>query len=216
MGCFDTIKVFMICPYCHNHQMLEAQTKDLGERMHTYTPLDEDWYNEKQKGFFGNERKFRKSLPVFNQFPYDKEGRVWKNQAERIEARAKVPEEFKHLKFVDVVADCHSIECQFDADRRDILWQGIPSGFGKFFDGKIMIKDGYLTGEVKDIEKRKGYAEKILCKYKIKYKKVFSRLMKKYRHEPIVCRNWHDEGDLARSIRDEGRQKRNEKNKNRI
>lgn len=203
MGCYDTIKVFMICPYCHHFQILEGQTKDLGEGMHTYSTLDEDWFSNKKKRI--GDRNFRKGLPVFREFPYDKSNAVWKNQAERIEARAKVPEEFKHLKFVEVIVDCHSVECQFDADRESISWQGCPSGFGKFFDGKIMIKDGYLTGNVKDIEIRKDYSEKRLCRYKVLYRKVFKKLMKKYRHEPIVCRNWHEEGDLARNIRDERR-----------
>ncbi len=40
---------------------------------------------------------------------------------------------------------------------------------------------------------------KELEQYKIKHKKTFSRLMKKYTHETIACRNWQRESFWEKS-----------------
>lgn len=184
MGLYDTIYVFMKCPYCGYYQSFDAQTKDLGKHMFCYHVLSLGWGSET----FG--KKFRKKLPVFPRFPRDKSHKLWKNQAEGAEASATIPKEFKKLKYVGVIVGCHSIECQFYADRGDILNQGCPSGFGRLFEGKIKIKNGKLVGSIYDI-KKDGLTEKRLSTYKKKYKKIFGKLIKKYKHEPIVCRNWN-------------------------
>ena len=184
MGMFDTINVFMKCPYCKLHQMFDAQTKDLDKMLHEYAPLRTDWNKSK---LFG--KKFRKGMPVFPSNPNDKSCIVWKDQAERTEAMAKVPDKFKKLKYVEVYADCSSMKCQFDADRRDILMQGTPSGSGRGFEGKIAIRKGFLIGEIYDIEKD-DLEESKLRKYKVKYKKEFDKLKKMFAHEPIICRYW--------------------------
>jgi len=56
------------------------------------------------------------------------------------------------LDFISVTGDCHSEICQEVADKRDIIRQGSPSGFGALFNAKIRVKDGILTDEVFDIE----------------------------------------------------------------
>ncbi len=148
MGCYDTIMVFMRCPYCKEYRTFDAQTKCLGSLMHTYDALDENWF--KKSSMFG--RKFRQELSVCPQFPLDKEHKVWKNQAERIEARATVHPKYKHLKFVDVICDCHSAKCKSWSAERDLRIQELVSGFGRIFHGKIKIHKGFLIGKVYDIE----------------------------------------------------------------
>ena len=56
------------------------------------------------------------------------------------------------LNFISVTGDCHSEICQEVADKRDIIRQGCPSGFGTLFNAKIRVKDGVLTNEVYDVE----------------------------------------------------------------
>ncbi len=149
MGCYDTINVYQQCPYCHRYQSFDAQTKDLGSSMYCYDTLSEKWFKKSKKW---NERKFRLGLPVFPRFPKDKSAKVWKSQAERIEAEATVPEEFKNLKFISVIADCHSNICDEWATEKDMRTQGCKSGFGRMFEGKIRIKKGMLIGDIYDIE----------------------------------------------------------------
>lgn len=150
MGLFDEIKIFQCCPYCKRYQYFNAQTKDLDDAMWDFEALPDDWFNKiKKKTLFGIDRN---KMPVFKVTPYDKSAKVWKSQGEKMEAMARVPDEFKNLKYVEVTADCHSKICQEWADKRDIIRQGIPSGFGRMFEGKIKIKKGYLIGDIYDIE----------------------------------------------------------------
>lgn len=149
MGCFDTIEVYGKCPYCGVRQSFRAQTKDLGQLMYVYTALSEEWFD-------GNRilgRDFRRGLPVFPRFPNDKSAVVWKNQAERAEAAATVPDDFQDLKFVEVIAGCKKPKCLEWAKERDRRLQGSYSGFGRHFEGKIAIKDGKLIDPIFDIEK---------------------------------------------------------------
>ena len=159
MGLYDNISVFMECPYCGHMGMINAQTKDLGQNMFHYKPIDMHKYV------------------------------LWKSQRERALPMAKVPKEFEKKKYITVVGNCNSAKCQFDGDRHWIIIQGTPSGFPRHFEGKIKIKNGYLTGIIYDIEKD-DLTERKLCRYKVKYKKLFNKLMKIYKHEPFVCRNW--------------------------
>jgi len=145
MGLYDTITVWQTCPFCGRFQDFGAQTKDLGRSMFTYRALPGDWFTNKE------EREFRANLPVFKQTPFDKEHTVWKSQAERAEALAKIPSECDNLKFVRVIADCRMPNCKAWAEKRDILKQGCISGFGRFFEGKILIQNGFLIGEIYDI-----------------------------------------------------------------
>jgi hypothetical protein len=161
--------------------MFDAQTKDLEPACYNY------YIYRGKKDILD-----RTKLPVFKSNPNDKEASVWKSQDERSRANASVPKEFKDLKFVNVIAGCHSARCQFDGDRDDIIRQGCPSGFGRQFEGKIAIKDGLLTGDIYDIEKD-DLTEKKLNKWKILYPKEYRILMKKYKHEPFAAHVWNSE-----------------------
>ena len=125
MGMFDTVMVSMYCPLCGEFERFDAQTKDLDSLMFTYHALSKDWDESK------SEKKFREGLPVFKKFPLDREAEVWKDQAERIEAEATISEEYQDkLNFVNVITDCS--HCK------------------KYFEGKVVIKDGKLFGEIYD------------------------------------------------------------------
>ena len=143
MGLYDSVYIYMACPYCDKYQTLIGQTKDLDPGLNEY-----------------------------------KEG----------DSILKV---FRDLKDIDCIFECHSIECQFYADRRDILSQGTPSGFGRLFDAKVQIHECRITGNVYHIEKDKQLTDDELDKYKNKDPIRFNQLMKKYKHEPIACRNWN-------------------------
>ena len=136
MGLYDTITVVTYCPVCGKLHAIEFQTKDLGRRMYHYEPLPEDW--------FIIERGFRKNLPVFPRTVYDKSHIVWKNQAEKVEAMAKIPqeEELKRLKHVNVIGECS----------------------GKWIHAKIPIENGFLINKLKNIElKDADYDKCIFC-----------------------------------------------------
>jgi len=184
MSLYDTISTYQPCPYCGHYQSFECQTKELGRNMFDYHALNKDWETNLL------DKKMRITLPIFKHFPLDKPSQ-WENQAEKSEALATVPEKYSKLNFIKIIADCHSIECQFDADRADILRQDCPSGFGRTFHGKIRIIDGKLFGPIYDIEKDE-LEEKELRKYKSAKKEIYNKLKKKYKHEPIICRNWHE------------------------
>lgn len=179
MGVYDTIIVHMVCPYCGRPQRFDAQTNDFDRMMRTYCTYD-------RKGDLLDRTK----LPVFKRFPRDKQQDYWVNQDAKNIAEATVPIEYRDLKEIEVIVDCHSIECQFVADRREILSQGMPSGFGRMFNGKIKIEDEMLIGKVVDIVLDDLVEEK-LEKYKEVNPKHFNNLMTKYKHEPIACRNWN-------------------------
>jgi len=147
VGLYDQIMVCMRCPKCGHYETFDAQTKDLGCRMYNYHAIDESFYQRERSQILG--KKFRNRIPVFKKFPKDKSAKVWKNQTELIKAEATVPKEFSKLKYVSVIADCHSESCQLFAD----LMMGYHSGFGRSFEGKIKIRNGELIGEIYDIEK---------------------------------------------------------------
>ena len=169
MGLYDTIHVFQRCPYCKRYQAFDAQTKDLGRMMFYYSALSDTWFKKNQFG-----KDLREKLSASQSFPFDKSHKVWKSQAERVEARAKVTDEFKKSKFINVIVDCHSQDCQVWADKRDIIYQGSPSGFGRHFEGKIKIKKGMLFGDIYDIDLiNKNLPKKRKTKRKLK---IMSRL----------------------------------------
>ncbi len=125
---FDTIQVYQRCPYCGGWQGFAAQTKDLFCIMSHYTPLNADW----ETSDLG--KKMRTGLPVFPQFPLDKTAKVWRDQAELIEARATIPEEYHgKLNYVSVIVHCE--KC------------------GVWFRGKVVVKDGKLWGTIYECQK---------------------------------------------------------------
>lgn len=178
MGMFDTINVFMECPYCGTHGLFDAQTKDLENMLFVYNTYNKDDMIDRTK------------LKVFKQTPEDISAQCWKNQDQRSRALATIPEGFENLKYVNVTADCNSIKCQFDGDRDWIIHQGSTSGFGRFFRGKIKIEDNMLVGKIYDIEKD-DLTEHKLNKWKKLYPKQYKQLMKEYKHEPIAARMWN-------------------------
>lgn len=181
MSMYDTVNIYMACPYCGEYRMFDAQTKDLNPACFNYHT-----YRGKK------DILDRTKLPVFGSTPNDKSAKVWKSQDEHSRAMAMIPKECKDLKFVNVIAGCHSARCQFDADRDDIIRQGCPSGFGRQFTGKIAVKDGLLTGNIYDIEKD-DFNEKKLNRWKTLYPKEYRMLMKKYKHEPFAAHVWNSE-----------------------
>lgn len=157
MGCFDTIEVFMRCPYCNRYMTFSAQTKDMDSLMWNFEALDKDWFDNKEKGKW-DDRNFRKGLPMFAQTPFDKSVFVWKDQKERIEALARVDDSWgKQLRYVYVTTDCQSTECVMWAKERDMRQGGYISGFGRMFSGKLRIiehkKKYYFIAPIYDIEK---------------------------------------------------------------
>lgn len=125
MGMFDRISVFQQCPSCRKWQTFEAQTKDLDCILESYRALPADWETSDLQ------KPFRQGLPVARKFPFDREQTVWKNQAERIEAAAQIPDKYVgKLNFVEI-----SVICACRAT----------------FRGKIKIVNAHLAGEIYDI-----------------------------------------------------------------
>ena len=122
MGMYDTIEAMRLCPWCEDVYLFDCKTKDLGRYMYTYRALPVCWFNGEL------DRDFKIKFKVFQRYPYDKEPKVWKNQAERREAMAKVMKEFTDLEFVNVIAECN--HCS------------------SLFDGRIKIEDGMLISPV--------------------------------------------------------------------
>ena len=109
---------------------------------------------------------------------------------------ANAPEPFdKKLGCISFSADCHSAKCQFDADRRDLIMQSSPSGFGRLFEGKLPIKKGYFIAKPFDI-KLDNHSEKWFSSFKREIKKnkktfaKYEKLMKKYKDEAVALRMW--------------------------
>lgn len=187
MSCFDRIDVYMPCPYCMKMGHIECQTKDLGSRMYHYRPLRKDW----ETGIFG--KKFHKKMPVCGSTQFDKSYKVWKSQAEQIEAMAKVPAAYKHLKSVAVSCDCTSPECSFYAARRDIINQNCVSGFGRIFYGRIRIKNGMLYGVVYAKRLTDKLTEAELSKFSDRDLRTYNLAMEKFGNEVGVVNNWYPE-----------------------
>ena len=195
MGCYDSINVYMNCPYCGEYRKFDAQTKDLGGMMFLYDTYKKDPILDRTK------------LPVFKKNPFDRSNTLWKSQDERRKENARVVDEFKDLKHIEVIADCKSIKCNFDSDRNDVILQGCPSGFGRMFHGKILIKDGLLVGDIVDI-KKDDLTEKKLNRWKTLYPKEYRMLMKKYKHEPIAIREWNSNSIAFRKMRNAAHRRR--------
>jgi len=171
MGMYDSIKVYLKCPYCGHIIDSDAQTKDLGKMLRCYSSINyffiDDFLHKGQNGIFEYHRK---------QDTQD----------------SKAPKGAIKKGYVNVVLDCQSTSCQFDADRRDILRQGNPSGGGRFIEGKLLIKKGCFISELKDIE-LDGYTEKYLSSYKRskKNKDKLKKLLPQYKNQEVIAvRNW--------------------------
>ena len=160
---FDRIFVWMKCPYCGDYDKLELQTKDLDNSLHDYITVDKFTVDvaKTRKGY-------RKCF-----------GDGWYEEA-------IIPKEFSKLKFIDGCGDCHSPKCQFDADRRDVIQQGIPSGFGRCFDAKLDIKkhgkNYYLYGLPYNF-KKDDLKEEELKTYKKHLKKGILKKLEKFTEE---------------------------------
>lgn len=131
MGMFDTIHVAMECPYCGYFNHIDCQTKDLDNELWEFSTLPDDWWTG---GFLRHD--FYSKMPVQQNVPHDKAHTVWDSIAERKEIYAKVADKHKDLTHVNVICECD--DCKRKPKHR-------------FFDGKIKIQDGYLTGSVYDI-----------------------------------------------------------------
>lgn len=140
---FDSVYIWMNCPYCRDYESIELQTKNLDKVLAHYESVDLQSIVEAKK----------------NRYYKKYHGSPWKSNAE-------ISKEFgDNLKYIKVTGDCHSPKCQFDSDRRDIIMQGCPLGFGRTFDAKIKIKKFrskyYLYGKPYDIIKDDNTEEKL-------------------------------------------------------
>ena len=79
----------------------------------------------------------------------------------------------KKFTFLEVTGDCHSNHCQDVADKRDMIRQGTPSGFGALFEAKVEVKDGVITGKIYDLVLEEESTEKFVNKHKIKWKDTY-------------------------------------------
>lgn len=136
MGMFDTVDVYMKCPACKRHHMIDAQTKNLHKQLFTFTALPAQWHEKDAVG----SRYFRTQFPTTQQFPLDKSNTVWQHQAERAEAAANTCN--KELQYIDVVFTC-PYQTYRDGKKHEM-----------FFDGKIKVQDGLLISPIYDIEQR--------------------------------------------------------------
>lgn len=179
MGTYDTIIVWMRCPYCEEFRKFDCQTKDLNNTLDYYEAVGVD------------ETKIC-ALRILH--PLKLKGLGYINK-ECLEPVMAVPLPFsEQLKYVNVIADCKSFYCQWWGDRRDVIEQGVPSGFGRAFRGKIPIrkigKFHYFIGKLIDVE-LDDLKEGDLDKYKDhlkEFKSNFEEAMKKYKHEPLALR----------------------------
>lgn len=132
MGMFDDINVLSWCPAC-KHMNSDVQTKDLNNTLAHYASLPSGWWDPNPESFAG--RAFRAGLTVFPRFPHDKAHTVWANQAEKMEAQARLPDEIaEQFKYVNVHTICR--KC------------------GVFYYGKLKVEKGMLIGDVYDVTAR--------------------------------------------------------------
>lgn len=144
MGLYDTIEVWGTCPYSNLKSAISCQTKDLGMKMYCYKALSE--FDIPKNNFSRWNVKFRNNIHVFRKFPLDKSAKVWKSQRERTLASATVHKDYKKLKFVDVTCECYCRQC--------LVYNNKEIGKKRYFNGKIKIEKGKLTGEVIEVEKK--------------------------------------------------------------
>ena len=128
MGLYDTVKIFTKCPYCGVMETFSGQTKELGKYMNTYKTVQ--WFDS----------------PSSTEYDINVLGghisTIWLDDFM----------EFRHdLEKVNVTICCNSSLCQWWADRRDVKWQGIPSGFGRMFHCDVPVEEingkRYLIGK---------------------------------------------------------------------
>jgi hypothetical protein len=174
MGMYDTIKIYLDCPYC-GCTVDEAQTKDLECGLNTYDSVP-DFQIKDLRNL--NKKKKKDDWQSFD--------------LKRTMEKCRAPQK---LNYVDVICDCHSVSCQFDGDRDSIICQGSPSGFGRMFEGKLLIEKGCFISELKDL-KLDGHNEKYFSSYK-KDKKAaikLKRILPKYKNQEVIAvRNWNRE-----------------------
>ncbi len=181
MGMFDIICVCSNCPYCGKASGFELQTKDLNNLLNKFRALEPNQFRVLVEKKHLKNKRLEKLIKL---------------SAKTALRETKVPEPFdKKLKYISFSADCHSAKCQFDADRRDLIMQGSPSGFGRLLEGKLPIKKGYFISKPFDI-KLDNYSEKWFLSFKREIKKnkktfaKYKKLMKKYKDEAVALRMW--------------------------
>lgn len=179
MGMYDVIELYCECPYCKTVGNLVAQTKDLACCLDTYDSVpffEADKFIETGKlGLNGNNVDNTTSYLHGLDSPSEK---------------MKCPR--KGITYVSATGECKSVKCQFDADRRDILRQGCPSGCGRLFSVKIPVIRGCFVSRLDDVVKD-GYTEKKLATYREKPEvaKKLEKLMKIYGQEVVAVRFWN-------------------------
>lgn len=170
MGLYDTIRIFLNCPYC-GKTVTEAQTKDLGSSMSTY-----DTVPNFEIKYLTKKLKTKKDKDWYECF------------TKRSIEKAKI----SGVKKVNITADCRSVSCQFDADRRDLISQSCPSGFGRIFEADLPVIKGALVSRLDNVE-LDGYNEKYFASYikKKGMKAKLNKILKKYKNQEVIAvRNW--------------------------
>jgi hypothetical protein len=66
------------------------------------------------------------------------------------------------LNYLNVIAGCHSPECQGRADKHGCSFQGSPTGFGALFEAKLKVIGGAIANEVYDVITDPVYTDEYL------------------------------------------------------
>lgn len=155
MGMFDTILVYMECPYCGLRVNIDCQTKDLTKSMFVYRAMHRGYLaGDKSNEFFNDDRERRKRLSVSPEFPHDKSHVVWKNQLEHIRCSAKLPAKFKDLNSISVFCECPSHKCNTYQEKKEGKnW----SGLSRTFSARLKVVKGFILDEMIDFKLKEEY-----------------------------------------------------------
>lgn len=146
---FDTILVYMKCPYCGLRVNMDCQTKDLEQFMFTFKAMHRGYLKgDKSNLFYNNDRDMRARLKMGPEFPHDKSHLVWKNQLEHIRLSASLHKKFKDLEFIDVFCECPSFKCKsYMANKEGKRW----SGLSRTFSARLRVVKGFILDEMYDV-----------------------------------------------------------------
>ena len=124
MGMFDSIMVRATCPYCSCENMFEAQTKELSNSLSVYWSVPNYFFDEEAS--FPNEEYKAAHM-----------------------AMAKVSGDRKR---VHATFTCPSPYCSLYSMMEDYKEHGYYSGLSRMFTADIVVRDGFLTEELLNVE----------------------------------------------------------------
>jgi len=175
MGLYDTISIYMQCPYCKISRVFDAQTKDLGRLMLHYKA---SWWSP-------DEIQPWECIRVLNGFVLERDLK-----------ESSFPSIDCEHNTVHMIADCHSSLCQWYADRRDVKNQGVPSGFGRIFEFEIPIVEikgkKYLIGKPLNIKLVDDLSDEELSDWEDyledSEKDLYEKALQKFKYPPLALR----------------------------